>query len=72
MTRFEWLLTVLIILQIAHILQEELARQRQKQAHQELMDLLIDLVTVVCDVFPYLKILIGLSKDRDPPDSISR
>lgn len=66
MTRFEWLLTVLIILQ------EELARQRQKQAHQELMDLLIDLVTVVCDVFPYLKILIGLSKDRDPPDSISR
>lgn len=63
MTRFEWLLTVLIILQIAHILQEELARQRQKQAHQELMDLLIDLVTVVCDVFPYLRILIGLSKD---------
>lgn len=59
MTRTEWLLIILIILQIAHILQEELARQRQASP-PKLMDLLIDFATMMGDVFPYL------------PDSISR
>ena len=54
MTRLECLLTVLIILQVAHVLQEELARQREKQAHQELMDLLSDFATMIGELFPLL------------------
>lgn len=63
MTRAEVLLIVIAILQVAHILQEELAHQRAKQAHQLLMDLLVDFATMVGDIFPLLETLIGLHKD---------
>ena len=59
MIRLEWLIFALAILQVAHILQAATARQQQKQAHKELMDLLSIFATMVGEMFPYLKVLIG-------------
>jgi hypothetical protein len=59
MTRLEWLAAILAILLLVRIFQEERAYQQQKQAHQQLISLLVDFATMVGEIFPFLKTLIG-------------